>query len=247
MTGFRLAMDDDREAKAKAEIERLEQERIKAEKKAEQERAEAEKNAKEAEKQAEKRRQEAEQKAKQDAHQRQVQLRRDSIKALPTYTFLTLNAACSGIPQLSYGFKVGQVKIVGWYFSAMSNFAFRGAFHTFPMNSNYYELTGNQKGTKLSASAGLVIMPCKPLSIHIGTGFSYRSLNIETTEGWFNYPKRSFYGVDAALGLMFNIKGFALSAEAVYTPYDFNNSDINWKGRSEGKIGVGFILPNKKK
>lgn len=278
MTGFRLAMDDDRETRAaaaaqQAEQDRIaaekaaadsakqaeqnriaaekkaEQDRIAAEKKAEQDRIAAEKAAADAAKKAEQERIAAEKKAEQERiaaeRQRKAQHRRDSISTLPWNTFFTVNVGASTIPQLSYGFKVGMVKVVGWYFGAMSNFHFKGAFTPFEQNETYV-LTGKQKAAKLSCTAGLAVRPCQPLSLHIGAGFGYRALTIETADGWRNYPRRSFMGPEANLGLMFHIKAFALSAEAVYT-YDLTGSDIRWKNCIEARIGVGFMLPNKKK
>ncbi len=286
MTGFRLAMDDDREAQAAAaaaaaEQERIaaekaaeeaarqaEQDRIAAEKKAEQDRIAAEKAAEAAAKQAEQERIAAEKKAEQERiaaekaaeaaakkaeqeriaaeRQRKAQHRKDSLRALSWNTFFTVNVGASTIPQLSYGFKVGMVKVVGWYFGAMSNFHFKGAFTPFEQNETYV-LTGRKKAAKLSCTAGLAVRPCQPLSLHIGAGFGYRALTIETADGWRNYPRRSFMGPEANLGLMFHIKAFALSAEAVYT-YNLNPfSDISWQQCIEARIGVGFMLPNKKK
>lgn len=278
MTGFRLAMDDDREARAaeaarqaeqeriaaekKAEQERIaaekaaaeaarqaEQERIAAEKKAEQERIAAEKAAEVAARQAEQERIAAEKKAEQDRiaaeRQRKAQHHKDSLRALPWNTFFTVNAAASTLPQFSYGFKIGQVKVAGWYFSVMSNFHFKGMFKSFEQTETYV-LTGKQKSAKISCTAGLAVRPCQPLSLHIGAGFGYRALTMETTDGWRKYPRRSFMGPEANLGLMFHIKALALSAEAVYT-YDLTGSDISWKNCIEARIGVGFMLPNKKK
>ena len=58
-------------------------------------------------------------------------------------------------------------------------------------------------------------------------------------------PKRTAYGPEVALGLMFHIKSFVLSAEGVYT-YDLNGSDLKWSSGLEGKLGIGFCLPNKR-
>ena len=310
-TGFRLAMNDDREAQAaaKAEQERLqaeenarqaeqqrieeenkriaaakqarldsiaavkaaadsakkaERERIAAEKAAEQERIAAEEAAAAAAQKAEQERiaaewaaEQAAKKAKRDSiaraktalkmEQQQIeQHRRDSIRTLPFNTFFTLNAACSPIPQWSYGFKIGQVRRAGWYLNVMTNFNFKGAFSNFTNNHDYL-LTGRQKTTRLSANVGLVVRPCNPMSILIGAGFGYRSMNIETTGGWFNYSQRTFYGPEVAFGLMFHAKWFVISAEAVSIPYDFNKSDVKWNNRIEGRLGIGFMLPNKRK
>ena len=236
--------------KAAAEAARqAEQERIAAEKKAEQERIAAEKAAEVAARQAEQERIAAEKKAEQDRiaaeRQRKAQHHKDSLRALPWNTFFTVNAAASTLPQFSYGFKIGQVKVAGWYFSVMSNFHFKGMFKSFEQTETYV-LTGKQKSAKISCTAGLAVRPCQPLSLHIGAGFGYRALTMETTDGWRKYPRRSFMGPEANLGLMFHIKALALSAEAVYT-YDLTGSDISWKNCIEARIGVGFMLPNKKK
>lgn len=304
MTGFRLAMDDDREAKAaaaaqqaeqeriaaekaaaeavrqaeqeriaaekKAEQERIaaekaaadaarqaEQERIAAEKKAEQERIAAEKAAAEAARQAEQERIAAEKKVEQEriAAEKQAkreeqaikaQHRRDSLDALPWNTFFTVNVAASVIPQFSYGFKVGQVKVVGWYFSAMSNFHFKGAFKPFE-KEDIYLLEGKQRGSRLSCTAGFVARPCRPLSIHLGAGFGYRGLTMKTADGWRCYTKRTYYGLDASLGLMFHINMITISAEAMVNAFDFNHSEVAFKNRIETKLGVGFMIPNNKK
>jgi formylglycine-generating enzyme required for sulfatase activity len=236
--------------KAAAEAARqAEQGRIAAEKKAEQERIAAEKAAEVAARQAEQERIAAEKKAELDRiaaeRQRKAQHRKDSLRALPWNTFFTVNAAASTLPQFSYGFKIGQVKVAGWYFSVMSNFHFKGMFKSFEQTETYV-LTGKQKSAKISCTAGLAVRPCQPLSLHIGAGFGYRALTMETTDGWRKYPRRSFMGPEANLGLMFHIKALALSAEAVYT-YDLTGSDISWKNCIEARIGVGFMLPNKKK
>lgn len=163
---------------------------------------------------------------------------------MPWSTFFTVNAACSGIPDWTYGFKIGGMGMLGWYFSAMTNFNFNGAFESF--DREVYELTGAQRVAKMSAILGFVVRPCKPLSIHVGAGYSYRALTLETNKGWLSYPKRSYHGVDANFGLMFHIFQAVISAEVVYNTYDFNHSDIDPLGRLEGRVGVGFCLPNKR-
>ena len=235
MTGFRLAMNDDREARAAAAAQQAEQERIAAEK-----------AAAEAARQAEQERIAAEKQAKLEEQAIKAQHRRDSLNALPWNTFFTVNAAASVIPQFSYGFKIGQVKVVGWYFSAMSNFHFKGALKPFEEMETYV-LTGKQRGSRLSCTAGLVVLPCKIMSIHIGAGYGYRGLTMKTTDGWHSYNKRTYYGVDASLGLMFHINMITISAEVVVNAFDFNHSEVAFKNRIETKLGVGFMLPNNKK
>ena len=294
-TGFRLAMDDDREAQAaeaarQAEQERLaaekaaadaarqaEQERLSAEKaaadaakkaeqerlaaekaaadaarKAEQERLAAEKAAADAAKKAEQERLAAE-KAAADAARKAEQERlaaerkaqsQERLAALPPSVFFTLNTAYTSMPQWSYGFKIGTVRVVGWYFSAMTNFNYKGAFSDFELNQ-HYELTGNSKTSYLEGQLGLVVRPCKPLSIHIGAGFGYRSLNFESDQGWHSYKQRIYYGPTATFGFMFHIKGFVLSAEATGMAYNMATYN-NIRYAIGARVGAGFCLPYKK-
>ena len=236
------------EAAKKAEQERIaaeraaEQERIAAEKAAEQERLAAERAAAEAAKKAEQERIAAEKEA---AHQAKVAARKERLGSLPLATFLTLNTAYTSMPQWSYGFKVGTVRVVGWYFSAMTNFNYKGAFSPFKENQ-HYELTGSSKTTYLEGQLGLVIRPCRPLSIHIGAGFAYRTLNYESDDGWHYYPKRNYYGPTASFGFMFHIKGFVISAEATGLAYNLNPSNST-KYAVGARAGIGFCLPDKKK
>lgn len=151
-------------------------------------------------------------------------------------TFATVNVAFSSLPQWSCGFKVGQMKVVGWYVSAMSNFQYKGMFHPI-QEGGMYDLSGKQKTTRLSVQAGLVIRPIKPFSLLFGVGYGYRTLSVQTTNGeWFCYPLRTYHGVDASFGFLFNIKGFALSTEATTT--NFKTLELN--------IGIGFCLDQKR-
>ena len=156
-------------------------------------------------------------------------------KSLLYSTFFTLNVAYSPLPQWSYGFKVGQVNVAGWFVSAMSNFNFKGMYHPF-VEEQAYGLT-DRKTIRLSVQAGLAVCPWKPMTLLFGVGYGYRTLTYKTIDDvWFSYPKRTYQGIDASFGLLFDIKGFALSAEAVTT---------NFK-TIEARMGVGFCLPNKK-
>lgn len=149
-------------------------------------------------------------------------------------TFATLNAAYSPLPQWSYGFKVGQVKIVGWYVSAMTNFHFKGMYHPFE-EGRFYVLDGNNKSARISGQVGLVYRPWKPMSLLFGVGYGYRTLTYKTIDNeWYSYPKRTYHGVGASFGFLFDIKGFALSAEAVTT--NFKTIEV--------KVGVGLCLPD---
>lgn len=166
--------------------------------------------------------------------------RKAFLNTYPLTTFFTLNAAYTAMPQWSFGFKVGTVRRFGWYLSAMTNFNYRGAFSPFEENGHYV-LTGKSKTTYLEGQLGLVVRPLELLSLHIGAGFGYRTLNFESDHGWHYYPKRNYYGPTASLGVMFHIRYIALSAEATGMMYNLNPiNDVRcaWGVR----MGVGFVI-----
>lgn len=146
--------------------------------------------------------------------------------------FFTLNGSYSPTPFWSCGFKVGQVKLLGWYFSCMTNFSYKGMFHPF-VNGKQYDLTGKSKTSRLSLLGGLVVRPAQPVAIHVGVGFGYFAQTFETkSDGWHALPKNTYMGVDMALGLSFHIKKFMMSIEAVTT--NFKTIEL--------KAGVGMCF-----
>ena len=166
--------------------------------------------------------------------------RKAFLNTYPLNIFFTLNAAYTSMPQWSFGFKIGTVKRFGWYLSAMTNFNYRGAFSPFE-EDGHYVLTGVSKTTYLEGQLGLVVRPLELFSLHIGAGYSYRTLNFESDQGWHYYPKRNYYGPTASLGVMFHIRHLALSAEATGMLYNLNPiNDVRcaWGVR----MGVGFVI-----
>ncbi len=172
--------------------------------------------------------------------QERVAKRKVYLNALPLTTFLTLNTTYTAMPQWSFGFKVGTMRRLGWYLSAMTNFNYKGAFSTFSPNVHYV-LTGVSKTTYLEGQLGLVVRPHDLFSLHIGAGFGYRTLNFESYQGWHNFPKRNYYGPTASLGVMFHVKGVALSAEACGMVYNLNSLN-GIRGAFGVRIGMGFQL-----
>lgn len=169
--------------------------------------------------------------------------RKAFLNAYPLTTFFTLNTTYTAMPQWSFGFKVGTVKRFGWYLSAMTNFNYKGAFSSFSPNVHYI-LTGVSKTTYLEGQLGLVVRPHDLLSLHIGAGFGYRTLNFESDHGWHNFPKRNYYGPTASLGVMFHVWHLALSAEATGMMYNLN--PINEVRCAWGvRMGVGVSFPIK--
>ncbi len=169
--------------------------------------------------------------------------RKAFLNAYPLTTFFSLNTTFTAMPQWSFGFKIGTMRRLGWYLSAMTNFNYRGAFSSFSPNVHYV-LTGVSKTTYLEAQLGLVVRPHDLFSLHIGAGFGYRTLNFESDQGWHNFPKRNYYGPTASLGVMFHVWRLALSAEATGMVYNLNPiNDVRcaWGVR----MGVGLSFPMK--
>lgn len=166
------------------------------------------------------------------------------VASMPQTFFLTFNAAYTSMPQWAFGFKIGTVKHFGWYFSAMTNFNYRGAFSPFEENGHYV-LTGVSKTTYLGGQIGLVIRPRTLFSVHAGAGFGYRTLNFESDQGWHYYPKRNYYGPTASLGVMFHIWHLALSAEATGMLYNLNPiNDVRCAWGVRMGVGVSFPIKN---
>ena len=169
--------------------------------------------------------------------------RKAFLNAYPLTTFFTLNTTYTAMPQWSFGFKVGTMRRLGWYLSAMTNFNYKGAFSSFSPNVHYI-LTGVSKTTYLEGQLGLVVRPHDLFSLHIGAGFGYRTLNFESDQGWHNFPKRNYYGPTASLCVMFHVWHLALSAEATGMIYNLNPiNDVRcaWGVR----MGVGLCFPIK--
>lgn len=180
---------------------------------------------------------------KEKQHMEKQMARKERLATIPFSTFFTLNAEYMTMPQWSYGFKIGTMKLVGWYFSAMTNFHYKGAFTSFS-DEKTYTLTGKSRGSASEALLGLTFRYFKPVSFHIGAGFVYRTYCMESEEGWFYYPKSTFWGPEMSVGLMYHIKGIVLSTEFVGM-YNFDKYNPN-KFAIGGKLGVGFCIPTRK-
>ena len=146
------------------------------------------------------------------------------------FGFVTLNAAYSVAPQLSYGISFGSVKKVGWYLSAMSNFDFTG-LNVIDKPFDEVAITGYSATTRLSATAGLVIRMAKPVYLKLGAGYGMRIRAAETLNGQYvKYPANTYEGIEATAGVMFRLGGFAISLDAVTTNFQM----------MEMKVGLGF-------
>lgn len=166
--------------------------------------------------------------------------------ALPVERFLnyvTLDFAYSFAPQISFGATFGSVKKIGWFVTAASNFGFDAMKYNETCDANglvngeyYYGYTGESCSTRISAMAGMVFKVAGPLYMKVGAGYGTRVKSWYTTRwGVVRSDVDSFTGVDATAGILLNLKGFALSLDAVTT---------NFK-TVEAKIGLGYCWKRK--
>ena len=153
-------------------------------------------------------------------------------ESLPKTNFLTLNAAYSLAPQMSFGFTYGQVKKLGWYVSAMSNFGTRFTANEWDdlIYIDEAVASGKSSNARLSLTGGLVCRLFEPVYLKVGAGYGMRVKCWELNDTWYEYPRNSYKGLDLSAGLMFNVKGCTISADAVTTDFKY----------MEVKIGVGL-------
>lgn len=157
--------------------------------------------------------------------------------------FATIDFAYSPAPQTSFGATFGSVKRIGWFVTAASNFNFAAMNSSATAGSDglvdgeyYYDYTGESCSTRLSAMAGMVVWVAGPVYLKIGAGYGSRVKSWYTTNGSLvKISDDSFSGIDATAGILFNLKGFSFSIDAVTT---------NFK-TVEAKIGLGYCWKRK--
>ena len=143
--------------------------------------------------------------------------------------FVTLNAAYSVAPQLSYGLTYGRVKKIGWFVSAMSNFDFTG----FDVVDKSYEeviLTGETASTRISVTGGFMAKIGGPVYLKLGAGYGMIVRACETISGeYVEYTPNTYKGVDFSAGLQLNLRNITIGIDAVTTNFQM----------TEIKIGIG--------
>lgn len=178
-------------------------------------------------------------------------------KTIPSSSFLTINAEYLGgyrpdqffNPQVpAFGLKLGTMRNVGWFVSAMTNFNFKGTFVTCAPEDVIPEKTSS---SYFEALAGITLRYWRPMSLHIGLGYMYRSFNNETVYGqWAHTPNSISQGPVATAGLMFHFGGFVISAEVVggYNLHGIKLSDYpvdKTRITFGAKAGLGICIPYK--
>ncbi len=157
--------------------------------------------------------------------------------------FATLDFAYSPAPQTSFGATFGMVKKFGWFISAASNYKFDALHFSEVANAEglvdgnyYYDYTGESCSTRISVVAGAMINLKGPLCMRIGAGYGSRVKSWYTTNGnLIKLEDDSFTGLDVTAGLQLNLKGFAISVDAVTTNFKI----------IEGKFGIGYCWKRK--
>ena len=168
----------------------------------------------------------------------------------PSEFMFLFHYAYSSTPQHSFGFTLGQNKVrgslVGWYMSFMTGYEFclkNSFFINSSLNTgdNLKDIpffSGKVRKTRLSGTLGLTINLKSPVYLYLGAGYGTRLLSWEMVGGeWAKYMPNSYTGVNVDLGMIFNIKGFALSG---------GYSTVNFKYH-EVKVGIGGIIKTKTK
>ncbi len=176
-------------------------------------------------------------------------------KTINPSSFFTINAEYLGgyrpdqtfNPQTpAFGFKAGTMRNVGWFLSAMTNFQFKGTFTTCETSE---VLEGNTSTSYFEVLGGITLRYWKPLSFHLGLGYSYRSFNNETIYGqWAHVANHTAQGPATTIGFMLHLGGFVVSAEVLgsYNLQGFNTSNytVDKTRLSFGaKAGLGVCIP----
>ncbi len=170
-----------------------------------------------------------------DVKQQPAKQKDDKVKSVDGKTesvnFLTLNAAYSVAPQISFGFTYGQVKKIGWFVSAMTGTSFEG----FNVNGKSYEeaaLTGETASSRLSITGGVALrLGNSPVYLKAGAGYGMRVRACETIHGdYVEYTPDTYKGLEMTAGLQFNLKKITLGVDAVTTNFKY----------LELKLGVGI-------
>ena len=178
------------------------------------------------------------------AHQDSLKTaRKERIAAYPWSNFVMVNGAYAFYPEYAFGITYARVKQYGFYVSAMMNPSVR--FHADhyasangAIDGEYPFYSGKHTSTRISATAGALVRLHIPMYLYAGVGYGYRGLFYETTEHeWVAWRTTNtiYHGMNWEVGLMGNIKGFAISL-GVSSITDFSNMYY------EAKLGLGYCF-----
>lgn len=157
--------------------------------------------------------------------------------------FVTANASYSSLYSMAYGLSFGMVKHWGWYVSAVSNMNFQNIKADYLCDENHFVdgiyplYTGEKSMKRHSVTVGAMLKLAEPLCLKLGAGYGISELYYQTADDkWVKNEALSVNGIELSAGMLFNIKGFALSLDVLST---------NFK-TLEGKIGIGWSFTREK-
>lgn len=162
------------------------------------------------------------------------------VKALPSFNpFVLATGAISGTMDWSAGLMTGMCGVAGFYVRGCTNFAQNKPWaYTCGMDgvvqsglNPFY--SGNKSVTNWMVTGGAMVRMYIPLYLYVGGGYGQRNLYWEMRDGgWVNNIAGTYRGFTGDIGLMGNIKHFAISVGV---------SSINFK-YTEFNIGLGYML-----
>lgn len=154
--------------------------------------------------------------------------------------FITLDFTYNNYSDLSYGLTFGSYKKHGWFVSAMTNFNFKGFSSDYECNNDlmvetyYPDYSGKEYHTSLSIMAGYINKISDPLALRIGVGYGVRNTVYETTNGQLvKNTDVSAAGLDASIGVIYNIDKFVVSFDIVTTNFKVFEARLGF--------GLGFL------
>lgn len=164
-------------------------------------------------------------------------------KALPCFNpFVLATGAISSTKGWSAGLMAGMCGVAGFYVKGSTNFsANKKCDYTCGKDGliNYHGesvlpfYSGKKAVNNWMVTGGAMIRMYIPLYFYVGGGYGQRNLNWEMTNGgWVNNAAGTYRGFTGDIGLMGNIKHFAISLGV---------SSINFK-YTEFSIGLGYML-----
>ncbi|MBR5147087.1 MAG: PEGA domain-containing protein [Bacteroidales bacterium] len=152
-------------------------------------------------------------------------------------TYLTADMAYSVAPEMSYGLTVGQLRKVGWYVTAMSNFKFDAINCELECDKDgridgdmaFYD--GETTSSRISVGAGALLRVAEPLYLKAGVGYGLRDIAWhEIGSRWIKNSYYSYRGMELDAGVLLSFGMLNVSCDAV----------LNMGHNVEFKLGLGI-------
>lgn len=146
-------------------------------------------------------------------------------------------ASVSVFPQMSYGVMAGYVKKIGGYAKFRSDFSSVKPSYSCSSDGQIDEgvfwASGNQKKSRMQATAGLLFRLSKSVYPYVGAGYGSRRVFWQDFKGdWACVTDQSCKGVAAEAGFIFKIGPVAVSAGVSTTALKY----------CEAEVGIGVMF-----